>query len=74
MTYYQAIANAILKIEKNVNTPVRLLCDVKKKWVQVQVKVEGRWVETDKVYDFDNVSHLDVETFILGAIENAEHV
>jgi hypothetical protein len=72
MNYYEAIANAILRIEGEVRKPVRLVCDIKARWVEVHVKVGGKWVVSDKIYGFDDVSHLEVEQFILGAIENAQ--
>lgn len=72
MNYYEAVANAILRIEGEVKKPVRLVCDIQNKWIEVHVKVRGKWVKADTIYGFDNVSHLEVEQFILGAIENAQ--
>jgi hypothetical protein len=72
MLYHEAIANAISKIQQNTNRPVRLICNVDKKSVTVKVKVRGRWRTMDEIYGFDNVSHLEIETFILGSIENAQ--
>ena len=74
MKYYEAISNAIVKIEENVNRPVRLMCDIKKKSVKIYVLVEGKWEFIDEILAFDNVSHWEVETFILGSIENVEKV
>lgn len=72
MLYHEAIANSISKIQQRVNRPVRLICNINKKSVTVKVKVKGRWVKMDEVLGFDNVTHLEVEHFILGAIENAQ--
>jgi len=72
MEYYEAVANAILRIGTEVKKPVRLLCDVGEQWVEVYVKIGGKWVSVTKVYGFNRVTHREVEEFILGVIEDAE--
>ena len=71
MKYHEAIGNAISKIEIYVSKPTRLLCDVKKKSVEIFVMIGGAWENMGTIEGFDNVSHLEVEKLILGAIENA---
>ena len=61
-----------MRIEGEVKRPVRLECDIREKVVKVYVLLEGRWTLMEKILDFDNVSFSEIQTFILGAIENAE--
>lgn len=69
MLYYEAIANAIMKIELRVNKPVKLECNIRDKSVGIYVLECGKWVLTDTIYEFTNVSYLDVEQLILGSID-----
>ena len=70
MRYYEAIGNAIMKIGTRVRKPVRLVCNLKEKSVDVYAKVEGKWVLMERVLEFDDVSYLEVEQLILGALED----
>jgi len=67
--YYEAIANAIMKIELRVNKPVKLECNIRDRSVSIFVLESGKWVLTDTISEFTNVSYLDVEQLILGSIE-----
>jgi hypothetical protein len=71
MKYYEAIGTAIMQIEESVQQPVRLECDIRKKSVKVFVMVEGEWRLMEEILDFNDVTHLQIKTFILGAIEDA---
>lgn len=72
MKYYEAISNAIMRIENEVKRPVKLECNIREKSVKVYVLLEGRWTLMEEILDFDNVSFMEIQTFILGSIENAE--
>lgn len=72
MKYYEAISNAIMRIENEVKRPVKLECNIREKIVKVYVLLEGRWTLMGEILDFDNVSFMEIQTFILGSIENAE--
>ncbi len=72
MKYYEAISNAIMRIENEVKRPVKLECNIREKIVKVYVFLEGRWTLMEEILDFDNVSFMEIQTFILGSIENAE--
>lgn len=72
MKYYEAISNAIMRIENEVKRPVKLECNIREKIVKVYVLLEGRWTLMEEILDFDNVSFMEIQTFILGSIENAE--
>lgn len=69
MKYYEAIANAIMKIELRVNKPVKLECNIRDRSVAIYVLEGGKWTLTDTIYEFTNVSYLDVEQLILGSID-----
>jgi len=72
MNYNEAISYAILRIGEKVTHPVRLLCDIREKSVVIYLKEEGKWVEVQKVYGFEDVTHNEVDEFILGAVENED--
>ena len=72
MKYYEAIADAILKIELRIDKPVKLECNIRDKSVGIYVLESGKWILLDTVLDFVNVSHLEVEQFILGSIEQTD--
>ncbi len=72
MNYNEAISYAILRIGEKVTCPVRLLCDIREKSVVIYLKEEGKWVEVQKVYGFEDVTHNEVDEFILGAVENED--
>ena len=72
MKYYEAIGNAIMKIELKINRPVKLECNIRDKSVAIYVLEEGKWRLVENILDFNDVSYLDVEQFILGNIQDEE--
>lgn len=72
MKYYEAIGNAIMKIELKINRPVKLECNIRDKSVAIYVLEEGKWRLVENILDFNDVSYLDVEQFILGNIQDDE--
>lgn len=72
MKYYEAIGNAIMKIELKINRPVKLECNIRDKSVAIYVLEEGKWRLVENILDFNNVSYLEVEEYILGNLQNEE--
>lgn len=72
MKYYEAIANAIMKIELRVNKPVKLECNIRDRSVAIYVLEEGKWRLVENILDFNDVSYLEVEEYILGNLQDEE--
>lgn len=72
MKYYEAIGNAIMKIELKINRPVKLECNIRDKSVAIYVLEEGKWRLVENILDFNDVSYLEVEEYILGNLQDEE--